>query len=227
MSDGELSCELPGGGHVLFTSRAGRQPVEARGGEGAEHGRARSGAPVRAPRPAVAVREPPGPRGGRAARRLGPRHRWRGRRDRGRRPGDRASGTRDDGAHGRLPAGRARFARAPSRCSTPAGAASPRACSRRGCVRCKSWAAADEIVAVIGPGAGVCCYEVGPEVHAAFGGAHRRRPHRPARDRPRAPARGGRGGGARRGRRARSATSASSRTGAKARAPGARRAWRG
>jgi YfiH family protein len=29
------------------------------------------------------------------------------------------------------------------------------------------------IVAVVGPGAGVCCYEVGPEVHEAFGGAHR------------------------------------------------------
>lgn len=32
---------------------------------------------------------------------------------------------------------------------------------------------ASEIVAVIGPGAGPCCYEVGPEVHEAFGGAHR------------------------------------------------------
>jgi len=31
----------------------------------------------------------------------------------------------------------------------------------------------DEIVAIVGPGAGVCCYEVGPEVHAAFGDAHR------------------------------------------------------
>jgi YfiH family protein len=30
-----------------------------------------------------------------------------------------------------------------------------------------------EIVAIIGPGAGPCCYEVGEEVHAAFGGAHR------------------------------------------------------
>jgi purine-nucleoside/S-methyl-5'-thioadenosine phosphorylase / adenosine deaminase len=30
-----------------------------------------------------------------------------------------------------------------------------------------------EIVAVIGPGAGVCCYEVGEEVHDIFGGAHR------------------------------------------------------
>jgi YfiH family protein len=30
-----------------------------------------------------------------------------------------------------------------------------------------------EIVAIVGPGAGPCCYEVGEEVHAAFGGAHR------------------------------------------------------
>ena len=30
----------------------------------------------------------------------------------------------------------------------------------------------DEIVAVIGPGAGVCCYEVGAEVHAALGSGH-------------------------------------------------------
>jgi hypothetical protein len=29
-----------------------------------------------------------------------------------------------------------------------------------------------EIAAVVGPCAGVCCYEVGPEVHAAFAGAH-------------------------------------------------------
>lgn len=32
---------------------------------------------------------------------------------------------------------------------------------------------AGEIVAVVGPCAGACCYEVGEEVHAAFGGAHR------------------------------------------------------
>jgi purine-nucleoside/S-methyl-5'-thioadenosine phosphorylase / adenosine deaminase len=31
----------------------------------------------------------------------------------------------------------------------------------------------DDVVAIVGPGAGPCCYEVGEEVHAAFGGAHR------------------------------------------------------
>jgi polyphenol oxidase len=33
---------------------------------------------------------------------------------------------------------------------------------------------ASDAVAVIGPGAGACCYEVGEEVHAAFGGIHRK-----------------------------------------------------
>ena len=32
-----------------------------------------------------------------------------------------------------------------------------------------------EITAVVGPGAGACCYEVGPEVHAAFGASRRER----------------------------------------------------
>jgi len=35
----------------------------------------------------------------------------------------------------------------------------------------------EPIVAVIGPGAGACCYEVGPEVLAAFGEAHAERRH--------------------------------------------------
>jgi copper oxidase (laccase) domain-containing protein len=30
-----------------------------------------------------------------------------------------------------------------------------------------------EILAIVGPGARVCCYEVGEEVHAVFGGTHR------------------------------------------------------
>jgi YfiH family protein len=34
-----------------------------------------------------------------------------------------------------------------------------------------------DIVAIVGPCAGACCYEVGEEVHAAFGGAHRHGSH--------------------------------------------------
>jgi YfiH family protein len=34
-------------------------------------------------------------------------------------------------------------------------------------------AGAQPVLAIIGPGAGACCYEVGAEVHRAFGGAHR------------------------------------------------------
>jgi YfiH family protein len=34
-------------------------------------------------------------------------------------------------------------------------------------------AGAQPILAIVGPGAGVCCYEAGAEVHRAFGGAHR------------------------------------------------------
>ena len=34
-----------------------------------------------------------------------------------------------------------------------------------------------EVVAVVGPCAGVCCYEVGPEVHGAFADSHREGSH--------------------------------------------------
>ncbi len=39
-----------------------------------------------------------------------------------------------------------------------------------------------EIAAVIGPGAGPCCYEVGEEVHAAFGDRSEINPHRDGRN---------------------------------------------
>jgi YfiH family protein len=39
----------------------------------------------------------------------------------------------------------------------------------RGVAALEELAGAGEIVAILGPCAGVCCYEVGPEVHAAFG----------------------------------------------------------
>jgi hypothetical protein len=34
-------------------------------------------------------------------------------------------------------------------------------------------AGGEPVTAIVGPCAGVCCYEVGPEVHGAFAGAHR------------------------------------------------------
>jgi polyphenol oxidase len=34
-----------------------------------------------------------------------------------------------------------------------------------------------DVIAIIGPGAGVCCYEVGEEVHTSFGGVHRHGRH--------------------------------------------------
>ncbi len=40
-----------------------------------------------------------------------------------------------------------------------------------------------DIVAIVGPCAGACCYEVGEEVHAAFDGAHRYGSHRDGVDR--------------------------------------------
>ena len=61
--------------------------------------------------------------------------------------------------------------------------------------------AAGETVAIVGPGARVCCYEVGEEVHAAFGDAHRqgrRIDLAAAGPRPAARRRRGRGAGARR-----------------------------
>jgi YfiH family protein len=42
--------------------------------------------------------------------------------------------------------------------------------------------AAGEMVAIVGPGAGPCCYEVGEEVHAVFGGAHRAQSPPPIRN---------------------------------------------
>lgn len=48
---------------------------------------------------------------------------------------------------------------------------------RRGVLIGDGYPGEQEIVAIVGPGAGVCCYEVGEEVHAAFAGAHRRGSH--------------------------------------------------
>jgi polyphenol oxidase len=46
----------------------------------------------------------------------------------------------------------------------------------RGVAMLRELGCGGKIAAVIGPGAGACCYEVGPEVHTALGGEARRGP---------------------------------------------------
>ncbi len=86
---------------------------------------------------------------------------------------------------------------------------------------------AGDVAAIIGPGAGPCCYEVGEEVHAAFAGAHRSGRHIDlkalARDRLHAAG----VGKVRDVEAARSATSASSPIGANMPSRAAKREWRG
>ena len=135
-----------------------------------------------------------------------------------RRPGDRARGVGRGRARRRLPAGGARLrgrrGDGPRRLAGPGrrGARGGRAAVRelgRATGRCG---------AVIGPCAGPCCYEVGPEVHdGARRAATARAPRSTcARSRARRLLGRGRGGRPGRRRRARSATSASSPTAAKA-----------
>ena len=146
----EPSCdfELPGGGRALFTDARARQPVERR------RRRARARAPsARAPARALGVRaaraRPPGARHAWCAVRVAALARRSGSARRGRRPGDRrcAASARWCSRADCLPVALG-ARRAPWRCSTPAGAGSPRACSRRACARCASSAARGEIAAI-------------------------------------------------------------------------------
>ena len=118
---------------------------------------------------------------------------------------------------------------APSRWSTPAGAAWPAASLEEGVAALRDLGATGPVSAAIGPGAGGCCYEVGDEVRAAFADVPEApRPHAwtcqavaraklspPASPRSRTPA------------SAPSATSASSPTAGTAAPPAAREASRG
>ena len=197
-ADGAVSCELPGGGRALFTSRASGNLSTLRG-DGHEHGRAGARRAVRGARPRVAVREPPGPRHDGAARALAragpaeqavaidadghatalPRH-------------------RHDGAHRRLPARRAgvrgRGGDAPRRLAR----------SRRGVL--------EEGVRALrrarrprprssrssGPARAPAAMRWAPRcTRPSATPTARAREHRPARDRARAAARGGCRGGAR------------------------------
>jgi polyphenol oxidase len=47
----------------------------------------------------------------------------------------------------------------------------------QGVAALRNLAGGEPIEAIVGPCAGVCCYEVGAEVHATFGGAHRAGDH--------------------------------------------------
>ncbi len=172
VSDGELAHELPGGGRVLFTQRA-HGNMSSVGGDGAED--------------AGAARE-------RLRARIGVERLVRGYQEHGtvvrrvlaiarEEPAD-AQRPRADGQATALPHVGAMVLAAdclPVALGCDGAVAIVHAGWRglaagvleQGVLALRELGAGDEIVAVIGPGAGVCCYEVGAEVHDAFGGAHR------------------------------------------------------
>jgi YfiH family protein len=176
VSAAELSFELPGGGHVLFTARA-QGNLSSVGGEDAEHG--------------LQARE-------RLRRQIGVERLQRGYQVHG----TTVLRSRTDAD---IPAPNAATAQTPveadGQATSVAGVGAmvltadclPVALGADGAVAIvhagwrglaagvleegvrvvRELGGEDEIVAIIGPGAGPCCYEVGEEVHAAFGGAHR------------------------------------------------------
>jgi YfiH family protein len=165
----ELSFELPGGGHAVFTTRVDGN-LSSVGGDGAEHGR----------QAREALRE-----------RLGMRRLVRGYQVHGiavRQVGDEAEASDDVEADGQATALRNLGAMVltadclPVALGASGGAVAMVHAGWRGLaagvleegVRAvRELGGVGEIVALVGPGAGPCCYEVGEEVHAAFRGAHR------------------------------------------------------
>jgi YfiH family protein len=164
----ELSHELPGGGHVLFTARA-HGSLSSVVGDGAEQGR----------QAREALRE-----------QLGVRRLLRGHQVHGtavRRVEDEVRAGDDVEADGQAIALRGLGAMVLTADCLPvalggSGAVAMVHAGWRGLaagileegVRAIRELGGDgEIVAIVGPGAAPCCYEVGEEVHAAFGGAHR------------------------------------------------------
>jgi YfiH family protein len=177
MSGAELSFDLPGGGHALFTTRAYGN-LSSVGGDGAEHG--------------LESRE-------RLRERVGVRRLHRGYQVHGTtvQRVDGETSTAPDGeiqpgieADGQATALRSLGALVLTADCLPValgahGVVAMVHAGWRGLaagvleegVRAVRELGGDgDLVAVIGPGAGPCCYEVGEEVHAAFGGAHRESP---------------------------------------------------
>jgi polyphenol oxidase len=164
-----MRFELPGDGRVLFTERA-HGNLSSVGGDGSEHGR----------RAQAALRE-----------QLGVRRLFRGYQVHGsvvRRLCDAAEAGDDVEADGQATALRNLGAMVlTADCLPVALGASDGAVAmvhagwrglaagilEEGVRAVRELGGAGEIVAIVGPGAGPCCYEVGEEVHAAFDGAHR------------------------------------------------------
>jgi polyphenol oxidase len=174
MSGAELSFDLPGGGHALFTARV-HGNLSSVGGDGAEHG--------------LESRE-------RLRGRLGVRRLLRGYQVHGttvqRVGGD--TPTTPDGetqpeieADGQATALRGLGAIVLTADCLPVALGSSGAVAivhagwrglaagiiEEGVHAVRELGGVQDILAIIGPGAGPCCYEVGEEVHAAFGGPHR------------------------------------------------------
>jgi polyphenol oxidase len=165
----ELSFELPDGGHVLFTARA-HGNLSSVGGDGSEQNRQALQA---------------------LAEQLGVRRLFRGCQVHGtivrqvRDPADAGDDVEADGQATALRGHGAMVLTAdclPVALGASGGAVAMVHAGWRGLaagvleegVRAVRELGDDgEIVAVVGPGAGPCCYEVGEEVHSAFGGAHR------------------------------------------------------
>jgi YfiH family protein len=170
----ELSFDLPGGGHALFTTRADGN-LSSVGGDGAEHG--------------LESRE-------RLRERVGVRRLLRGYQVHGTKV-QRVSGdtpTAPDGetqpeieADGQATALRGLGAIVLTADCLPVALSANGAVAivhagwrglaagviEEGVRAVRGLGGEEDILAIIGPGAGPCCYEVGEEVHAAFNGAHR------------------------------------------------------
>ena len=176
MSSEEPVLELPGGGRVLFTERR-HGNMSSVGGERAQHGeQARERL-----RASIGVESLP--RGyqehGTVVRRVRARPR----------PGaDAHDGLRADGQATALPGIGTMVLTAdclPVALGSTGAVAMVHAGWRglaagvieQGVLAIRELAGAQPIAAIVGPGAGVCCYEVGPEVHDAFGRARGRARH--------------------------------------------------
>ncbi len=170
-ADGSVACELPGGGRALFTARA-RGNLSTLRGEGHEHGRARRDALCEelGLHWLCASRQVHGTTVQRVRTRAGA-------------VGQAAAIDADGHASAQAALGMMVLTAdcLPIALGSRDAVAMLHAGWRglaagvleEGVLAAAELGGGHPLTAVIGPGAGVCCYEVGPEVHAAFNGAHR------------------------------------------------------